>query len=113
MRLSDLLGADVLDADGTPVGRVTDVRMTQDGPVLGTWGAAFRVTGLVVSPRHTGSYLGYDRRTVRGPWLVAKAVRWLHRDAVLVPWDDVVSCDGGRVVLASRRSDLPRVPTLA
>ena len=34
MRLSDLLGAEVLDEAGGSAGRVHDVRLVQDGPVL-------------------------------------------------------------------------------
>lgn len=112
MRTSDLLGAAVRDADGVEVGHVSDLRMTQDGPVLGTWGAAFRVTGLVVSPNHTGSFLGYERGTVHGPWLVEKVVRWLHRHAVYVPWEDVESYDARTVRVARRRRELPPVPPL-
>ena len=44
MRLSELLGAEVLDEAGRSAGRVHDVRLVQDGPVLG---------GLVLPvPRH-------------------------------------------------------------
>ncbi len=88
------------------------MRMTQDGPVLGTWGAAFRVSGLVVSPRRTGSYLGYDRGTVHGPWLVERTVRWLHRHARYVPWEDVETCGDHRVRVRVRRSELSEVPPL-
>ncbi len=112
MRASDVLGARVVDADGAYVGNVSDVRLVQDGPILGTWGAAFRVEGIVVSPRNTGSYLGYDRGTVRGPWLVKTIVTWLHRHAVYVPWEDVTSCADRCVTLRVPRADLDRVPDL-
>jgi sporulation protein YlmC with PRC-barrel domain len=112
MRASDLLGAGVRDADGANLGHVSDIRVVQDGPVLGTWGAAFRVTGLVVSPNHTGSFLGYERGSVRGPWLVATIVKWLHRDAVLVPWEDVESWADRCVRVRRRRAELPPVPPL-
>jgi hypothetical protein len=112
MRASDLVGARVHDADGAYVGNVSDVRLVQDGPLLGTWGAALRVDGLVVSRNHTGSYLGYDRGTVRGPWLLRRMVEWLHRHAVYVRWDDVASYADGRVELSRRRADLPKVPAL-
>jgi sporulation protein YlmC with PRC-barrel domain len=112
MRASDLLGASVRDADGADLGTVSDVRLVQDGPMLGSWGAALRVTGLVVSPRHTGSFLGYERGNVSGPWLVERIVKWLHRDAVYVEWDDVESY-GDRVVRVRRtKAELPPVPAL-
>ena len=112
MRASDVLGARVVDVDGAYVGDVSDVRLVQDGPILGTWGAAFRVEGIVVSPRNTGSYLGYDRGTVRGPWLVKAIVTWLHRHAVYVPWEDVTSCADHRVEVGRRKADLGPVPDL-
>ena len=45
MRLSDLLGADVVDEAGRHAGRVHDVRLVQDGPLVGSFGAALRVDG--------------------------------------------------------------------
>lgn len=113
MRASDLLGARVYDAGGAYVGHVSDVRLVQDGPLLGTWGAALRVDGLVVSPNHSGSYLGYDRGTVKGPWLVKTVVRWLHRKAVYVPWDDVASRGDRRIDVSRALADLGPVPPLA
>jgi sporulation protein YlmC with PRC-barrel domain len=112
MRASDLLGARVRDADGTDIGHVSDLRLVQDGPVLGTWGAALRVHGLVVSPNHSGSYLGYDRGTVHGPWLVERIVRWLHRNACWVEWSDVESYGDGVVLVRRPRAALPPVPPL-
>jgi hypothetical protein len=88
MRASDLLGAPVLDRDGRQVGVVTDLRCVQDGPVRGSM-AAPRVDALVVSRRHTGSLLGYDRRDQQGPWLIRAAVRRLHRHLLVVPWSAV------------------------
>jgi hypothetical protein len=93
MRASDLVAARVLGPDGTYLGKVTDVRVVQDGPVLGTWGAAFRVAGLVVTKARAGNFLGYERDQMRGPWLVAALVRWLHRDDVFVHWPDVVAVE--------------------
>ena len=94
MRLSDLLRARVVAADGSPMGLVNDVRLVQAGPLQGTV-AALVVEGLVVDHRHVGSMLGYDRRKERGPWLVRAAVRWLHRRACYVAWDDVADWDEG------------------
>jgi sporulation protein YlmC with PRC-barrel domain len=109
MRASDLIHATVVDTDGGSLGTVSDVRLTPSGPPRGAWGATLRIKGLVVSDRRLGGFLGYDRGVVRGPWLVAKAVRWLHRDAVLVPWDDVVSHRHGRVVVRTPKSRQPRL----
>jgi uncharacterized protein YrrD len=112
MRLSDLLGARVYDADGTYVGHVGDVRMVQDGPVIGTWGAALRLSGLVVMRNKSGSFLGYERGTVNGPWLVARVVGWLHRHAKYVEWDDVASFEDSVVRVRRASADLAPVPPL-
>ena len=45
MRLSDLLGAEVVDQAGESAGRVHDVRLVQDGPVLGGSGPPCGWTG--------------------------------------------------------------------
>ena len=45
MRLSDILGAEVIDADGRVIGRAHDVRLMQDGPMVSEVMASFRVTG--------------------------------------------------------------------
>jgi len=106
MRLSDLLGADVVDAAGEPVGRVTDVRLAQTGPVGAGVLAQFVVESLLVSPRHTGSLFGYERRHDQGPALLRAAVRALHRRAVMIAWDDVDEWDvEGRRVTLTRDHD--------
>jgi hypothetical protein len=93
MRASDLIGLDVLDADGHRVGVVTDLRCVQDGPLKGALQAP-RIAALITSTRHTGSWLGYDRRSQQGPWLVRVVVQLLHRHAVLIPWDGVADVSG-------------------
>src|SRR4051812_9193652 len=93
MRASDLLGLDVHAADGTRLGTVTDLRCVLDGPLRGVM-AAPRVHALLVSRRHFGSLLGYDRREQQGPWLVRVIVRRLHRKLRVVPWSDVERYDG-------------------
>jgi sporulation protein YlmC with PRC-barrel domain len=93
MRLSDLLGADVVDAAGESVGRVTDVRLAQTGPVGAGVLARFVVESLLVSPHHTGSLFGYERRHDQGPALLRAAVRLMHRRAVMVDWGDVAEWD--------------------
>jgi hypothetical protein len=55
MRLSELLGAEVTDQRGRSAGKVHDVRPTQDGPVIGGFGARLRLAGLLVGQRAWGS----------------------------------------------------------
>ncbi|WP_426574548.1 PRC-barrel domain-containing protein [Aquihabitans sp. McL0605] len=106
MNLSDLLGADVADADGRPIGRVRDVRLVQDGPLQGTFGAGLRVDGLIVGPTAISSRLGYDRFGVDGPWLVAAIARRLQRRSRYVPWPSVESMAGRTVHLSCSHLDL-------
>jgi len=83
MRASDLLGAEVRTADGARVGVVTGLRCTTDGPSAGSVPAP-RVRALLVTGRHAGSALGYQQGEQRGPWLVRRLVRALHRNTRLV-----------------------------
>ena len=103
MRLSELLGRPVVDADGTSLGEVRDVRLVQDGPLQGTFGAAFRVDGLIIGRYEVASRLGFERRGVKGPWLVAAIVRRLARSSRFVAWEHVD--DSEHVIRLRLRAD--------
>lgn len=105
MRAHELLDRPVVGPQGQPLGRVLDVRLVQDGPLLGAF-AALRVEGLVVGTRKLASRLGYDRYDAQGPWLVARVVAWLTRGTRYLPWESLV-LEGGSV-----RSDLAELPPL-
>jgi hypothetical protein len=87
MRAADLIGCEVRDHSGARVGVITDIRCVQDGPLRGTQ-AALRVDALLVSRRHTGSVLGYDRRR-QGPLLLRLIIGWLHRHMQVIPWSQI------------------------
>ena len=89
MRLTDLLGVEVIDQEGRSAGRVHDVRLVQDGPLVGGFGASLRVAGLIVGGRGIGVRLGYQRRKVRGPWLVRLLFNWLSQDGRYVERDRI------------------------
>lgn len=93
MRASDLIGMAVRDAQGQHLGVVTDLRCVQDGPLRGAMQAP-RVAAIIVSRRHTGSLLGYERSNQQGPWLIRRIVQLLHRHALLIPWDSIARTDG-------------------
>jgi hypothetical protein len=95
-RLGTLLGAPVVLADGSEVGCVNDVRLS-GGPRL----QDYVVDGFVVSPRGQQTLLGYDRRSVRGPWLLRRLVLAVNRDVRYAPWAAVrtVDWEGPRVVV--------------
>ena len=113
MILSDLLGSDVVDADGRRLGAVIDVRLEVSGAPRQLL-AETVVTGLLVSPHSRFSTWGYERRGEDGPYLIARFQRWLHRGTFLVAWDEVERVDAGRVVFRSgytaRDAMLPRAP---
>ena len=114
MRLSDILGADVIGPDGAPLGRVTDVRLAQTGPVPPGTGvlAELVVESLLVSLHHTGSLFGYERRRDQGPALLRAVVRRLHRHAVVVDWTAVADWDrrARRLTLSPRHERHPPEP---
>ena len=112
MRLADLIGSKVLDADGVDVGRVGDVWLTQDGPPIGVFGAALRVDSLVIGRFGLASRAGYDRDDSRGP---APIAWFLHRRTAHRPvfrWPDIASLEEGRIRLRSRVADLDRPRTV-
>jgi PRC-barrel domain len=97
MRLSELLGAEVVDRRGDVVGKVLDVRLTRSGPLIESFGAAFELRSLIVG-RHTfGARLGFEENDVRGPAPLRWLFRWVHRDARLVPWSEVRAVQAHRI----------------
>jgi hypothetical protein len=112
MRLSELLGTEVRDVDGVRVGRVHDVRLVQDGPLLGSFGAALRVDGLVVGQGGRNGVavrLGYHRQRVNGPYVLNRLVLAMERGARFVPWSAVDHVDRDVVRVGSRIDELPRL----
>jgi hypothetical protein len=95
MRLSELIGSRLVDASGAEIGEVADVRLVQDGPLLTSMQAAFRVDGLIIVSGRTTRLFGYERQV--GP----AALRWLvHRRLGRVgylPWTDVEEVADGLV----------------
>jgi hypothetical protein len=110
MLLSELLNARVVDVDGKDLGLVEDVRLVQDGPLLLPFGAALRVTGVIVGRGALGIRLGYYRGGVQGPWLLRMIFERLERRARYVNWDDVANWDGDTVRLTRRADDLGPIP---
>ena len=91
MRLSELLDRVVVTADGRRLGKVRDVRLVQDGPILaGGTQAALRVDAVIVSRGWRGVRLGYLRGEVRGPWLLWSIFGGLERAARAIPLRDLV-----------------------
>ena len=112
MRLSDLLDAVIVDPDGNELGRVHDVRLVQDGPILGSFGAALSIEGLVFGKAAFLDRLGFDRSEMKGPATVEWIVRALHRHTRFVPWELVAAVEEGRIHVSARIGDLPEVDEL-
>ena len=110
MRLSEILGKDVIDEQGARAGRVHDVRVRQDGPVTSGVDAALRVEGLVVGRGGVAERLGYHRTGARGPWIVQRLLA--RHQPKFVPWTRVRVIDDDRVVIAGSCQDLDDAPPL-
>ena len=85
-RLSDLVGARALDADGARLGDVEDVRLVQDGPFVEGFGHKLRIDGVVIGKPRRGLRLGFGRGNVRGPWLLKALFRRLERGDRYYAW---------------------------
>jgi sporulation protein YlmC with PRC-barrel domain len=101
MILSDLLGSTVTDHDGGRLGKVVDARFAQGGshpPLPGALAEA-RLEGFIVSPHSGTSFMGFERSRLTAPWPLAQLLRWRHRGAFLVAWEDVERIGQRRMVL--------------
>ena len=112
MRLSELLGREVSDRTGVHVGTVIDVRLVQDGPPQGLGQARLRLAGLVVSPRHSGRLLGYERTPKEGPWLVRTLVLAFNRGVHYVPWEWVAPAGDGALRVDRAATEVPHLRDL-
>ncbi|WP_022882460.1 PRC-barrel domain-containing protein [Gryllotalpicola ginsengisoli] len=113
MRLSELLGRDLREADGSFVGHVVDVRLVLDGPPAASGTAALAdpvVHGLLVSPHTRESFLGYERTRVNRPAVIARFLQWRQRGTVLVLWRDVERVGDDIVLRAGARRYSPELP---
>jgi sporulation protein YlmC with PRC-barrel domain len=106
MRVSDLLRATVVDTNGRRLGSVRDLHLVQDGPLRSSGQASLRVHGLVAGRTAFATRLGYEnregieeRRETRGPLPIRACVRWLHRNAVYIRWEDIVEITDDRLVV--------------
>jgi hypothetical protein len=105
MKLSDLLDLQVVTRQGQDVGYVADVRLVQDGPLVGPYAAALRLDGFIVVNRRHSRLLGYDRRV--GPSYVRALVRYVTGDPRYVTWPQIQSIDDGVVTITPEMGQLP------
>ena len=110
MRASDLLSCHVHTAGGDDLGRVSDFRAVQDGPLMAGVQQAFRVDQLVVGRGGLADRLGYLRGRIRGPWLVRVVMQRYERRAWQVAIDDVERWQVDDHVLVLRAGAEPTHP---
>jgi len=98
MRAAEIIGCDVFDQDGRPVGRVHDLRFNRTrSNVPGTdW---YRLTGFECRTASLGHRLGYGRSAMNGPWILKALFRFSARHSVIVEWSDVVVFERPRIEL--------------
>ncbi len=108
MRLSELLGAEVVDEHGRAVGRVQDVRLVQAGPEPPSFGPSLRVEGLIVGRRSLGARFGFVQGGVQGPWLLKAMFGSLGHDGRYVPWHRIRSIRDRQIRITGTTDDLPR-----
>ncbi|MFC6159474.1 PRC-barrel domain-containing protein [Kribbella jiaozuonensis] len=111
MRLNELLGRRVFDADGNEIGGVADVRLVQDGPLLMSMQRALRVDGLIVVENRATRLFGYERHV--GPELLRRLVHARLGSVWYLPWNEVEAITDNTVTTTSRRDDLRPLEEMA
>ena len=66
LRVALLFGRAAVDADGRPIGRVHDVRLRRDGPIIPGFGPGLRVEGIIIGRGSIANRLGLDRPDIAG-----------------------------------------------
>jgi len=89
VRISDLLEYTVESADGQRLGRISDVRVIQDGPLIRGVQSAFRVDALIVGRGGLAERLGYIRGRVQGPWMLRVLFSRLERRSQVIAVSDI------------------------
>lgn len=108
MRLSELLGAEVVDEHGHTVGKVHDVRLEQTEPEPHGAGSSLRVEGLIVGRRALGARFGFGRGGVKGPWLLKVVFGALGHGGRYLPWGRIRSIQARQIRITGTAGDLPR-----
>jgi hypothetical protein len=99
LRIGLLFGRPAIDADGQPIGRVHDVRLRRDGPIIAGFGPALRLEGLIIGRGSIANRLGLDRTDITGPWPLNTWGKRAAQRAKFVPWehteirDDLIICN--------------------
>jgi sporulation protein YlmC with PRC-barrel domain len=106
MRFSDLLGKRVVDENGRHRGEVHDVAATQNGPVVGAFGAALQIDALIVGVRGMWARLGFSPAHITGPAIVRRLSQ-LAGTPDEIPWDQVVRIEDDQIVVRAASGSAP------
>jgi hypothetical protein len=104
MRAAELIGCQVYDADGQPIGTVHDLHFT-----VRVWpggGRDCELDALECGGIGLGHRLGYGEGDMRGPWPFPVLFRRLARRSLTVPWSAVTSYDRPRIDISVPRGQL-------
>jgi hypothetical protein len=96
MRLTDLLGLEVVDTEGRHLGKVNDALLVQDGPLTFGTDASFRLHAVAVGRGSIGARLGYSQGVVERPRLLK---RLFGRSLLLIPWTEILERDEHRITV--------------
>jgi hypothetical protein len=104
MRAAELIGCQVYDADGQPVGSVHDLHFViRDQP---DGSQACQLDALECGGIGLGHRLGYGEGDMRGPWPFPALFRLLAGRSLAVPWSAVTACNRPRIDIAVPRGQL-------
>jgi hypothetical protein len=106
MRLVEIIGCHVVDADGQTIGEVHDVRVVADGPPDANGRPGYRLDALLAGTGGMAHKLGYSDDAMAGPWPLTSFFRRQLRRSLVVPWADVVAIGRPSIRIGSRRADL-------
>ncbi len=107
VRLSELLGADVVDENGRDLGKIKDVRFRETAPVVPMTGqVSWEMVGLVVGGAGFAQRLGYLHGDVKGPWILLAVMRWIGRRGHFVPWTRISQMAEARITVRGSAEDL-------
>jgi hypothetical protein len=107
VRISDLVGSLVFDADGEPVDGVGEVRLLAHGPAIDAVAVPITVDGLLVGLGTFGDRLGYAHPGgPTRPFPLDRLFRAGKRRARFVPWAAVAALEPRAIRLGIRAADL-------
>jgi hypothetical protein len=104
VRAAELIGCQVYDVSGQPVGTVHDLHFRLRTRPDGTQGC--ELNALECGGIGLGHRLGYGEGAMRGPWPLPALFRRLARRSLAVPWTQVTDFSRPRIDISARHDEL-------